>query len=887
MKHSLIAVYLAVVLACPSYAGGIPKNPQLVLDLDEGSWRMFMGWKTPTLITEDGKQRKRLLGKKTRNNPDPKPLPVRKSWTPPKNWTAVDFNDTYWPRARGPAVVPQPRRGGMIWDMGNPANWNLVCLRGSFYVKDPKKVNLPRVILRYYGGGIIYLNGREIQRGHLPKGKIDYETLADPYPLEQYIRPDGKLYVPDDRKNRDYYDRFANRVRAVTPKRWVNAVEIPRDMLRKGVNTIAIEVHAAPVNEAMVERKTAAFLKFGYQAWPHAGVVEAKVVVGVPTGLVQNVAPEEGLHVSNEHPWETLYAYDYSHPQPSIRPIALSGAKNGSYSGRLLVSSREDVVDLKVTSTDLTHTDGKAKLAAPRIRFAEPASRRVSHRRWPRFDRLLERVPDVIKAVPIKIRGRNLQPIPTVAVPVWVTVDVPKDAGPGSYKGTVTVDAEYADPVEVPVHLTVCDWALPETKDYKLNHCIHQSPDSVALFYGVERWSDKHFELIGQSFKIADRMGSRFVPLSLIIRAPNYQNFESMVRWVRQADGSYKYDFTVVEKYLDCFQSAVGKPRVIAIYNGGFEGRKNEAEPPEVTTLDPKTGKLGRLTAPKYGTKEYREFWRPVLHELRDRLKTRGWYDVAMIGHISYCWAPTKETAAAIQSIWPKGRWISSCHGYRSRFGGLPVLCNEWIWGCGRQYDPDRGRSRTYPRPWRKLRNGRRCYDTYISRGFDEDNQLSESHSYPERQMQASLHGLGRLGADFWPVLRPNTRRLAYLTDGYAGLGIQTTNIAVLGPGPDGPVWTERAEVFREGVQIAETIVYVRDMIDQNQVTGDLAKRAEELLFDRARHLNRYGLGQRNRNRARISGGARERNDRLYAIAAEIANAAKKAKGSSAPEPGP
>jgi hypothetical protein len=843
---------------------------------------MFMGWKTPTVVSEDGKHLKPLPGEKTRSNPNPKPLPVRRSWYPPRNWTAVEFDDTYWPRARGAAVVPQGQRGGRLWDAGNAAAWNLVCLRGSFRVDDPKKVRLPRVILRYYGGGIIYVNGKELQRGHLPGGKIEYETLAEPYPLEQYVRPDGKLYVPKDRENREYYDRFANRVRAIPPKQWLDAVAIPNDMLRKGVNTIAIEVHAAPVNEAMIERKTASYLKFGYQAWPHAGVVDARVVVGSPTGLMQNVAPEDGLHVSNEHPWETLYVYDYSHPQPSIRPISLLGPKNGASSGRLLVSSREDVIDLKVTSTDLTHTDGKTKLDAPRIRFAEPGHPRVSWRTWPRFDRLLDKVPDVLRAVPMKIHGRKLQPVPTVAVPVWVTVDVPKDAAPGEYKGTVTIEAQYAKPVKVPVQMTVVDWALPDTKDYKLNHCIFQSPESVALHYGIKLWSDEHFERIARSFAIADKMGSRLIPLSLIIRAPNFRNRESMVRWIKQKDGSYRYDFTIIEKYLDCFEKAVGKPRVIAIYNGGFEGRNNEAKPADVTTLDPKTGKLGTLTAPKYGTKEYTEFWRPVLHELRERLTQRGWYDVAMIGHISYCWAPTKETAAAIKSIWPDGKWMSSCHGYRSRFGGLPVHCTEWIWGCGRMYHPDSQdrRHNVYPRPWRKRRhNGQRHYDQYINRSYDENNLISQSHSHPERQMQKGLHGLGRLGADFWPIPNPKSksrrRRFYYLTDGYAGLGIQTTNIAMTAPGPDGAVWTERGMVFREGIQVAETIVYVRDMIDQNKVVGELAKRAEALLNERAHNTCRYRVGPPNCDRARISGGARERNDQLFKLAAEIANAAK------------
>jgi hypothetical protein len=880
MKRLAMMACFVVVLTAPLCAGPITKNPEWVLDLNEGSWRMWATAKTPTLVSEDGKTLKPLRHAKTRTQNEPGPMLMRHSAYPPKHWAEPDFDDTNWPRARGQVVVPQRGRGSEVRNPAGPASWQSICLRGNFYVQDPKKVNMPRVILKYYGGAVVYVNGKEIQRGHLPEGDIRFDTLADPYSLGQYARPDGKLYGPNDHKNREYYYQFQARVRTIPPKQWTDAVAIPNNLLRKGVNTIAIQVHAAPVNEAAVTRTTAAQWKFGYQVWPHSGVVAARVIVGVPNGLVQNVAPNDGLNVSNEHPWEELYAYDYSHPQPELRPVSLFGVRNGSYSGRLLVSSREDVIDLKVKSTELVHAEGKAKIAVEnvRVRFAELANGHVSHRRWPRFDRLLATIPETVRAVPMKIRGRDLQPIPTATIPVWITVDIPKDAAPGQYQGQVTIEAQYAKPVTVPVHLTVYDWALPDTKDYLLNHCMWQSPDSVALFYKTKLWSEKHYELMGQSFAIADKMGSRLIPLPLVIRAPNLNNSQSLVRWVKQDDGTYKYDFTLVERYLDCFEKAVGKPRIIAIYNGLFEGRKNEQKPPEVNTLDPQTQKLGRLTAPPFGTKEYTEFWRPVLIELRERLLKRGWYDATMFAHISYCWNPTKETAAAIKSIWPDGKWISSCHGYRSNFGGLPVVCNEWIWGCGTHYNPDSGGSARYPRPWRKRRDGHRMYDHFIAREFDEDNHLTEFIYFPEREMQRDLHGLGRLGADFWPIRNPKTGRYYYLTDTYAGLGIETSNIALVGPGPNGPVWTERAELFREGVQINETIAYVRNRIDSKKLPEALAKRAEALLFERARWVNWFAIGSLSQNLGRISGHARERTEQLYAIAGEIAKAAAESK---------
>jgi len=53
--------------------------------------------------------------------------------------------------------------------------------------------------------------------------------------------------------------------------------------------------------------------------------------------------------------------------------------------------------------------------------------------------------------------------------PVWIEISVPKDAAPGEYKGTVTVSAEGAKAVEVPVTLTVWDFVLPDAPSLKTN----------------------------------------------------------------------------------------------------------------------------------------------------------------------------------------------------------------------------------------------------------------------------------------------------------------------------------------------------------------------------------------------------------------------------------
>ena len=99
---------------------------------------------------------------------------------------------------------------------------------------------------------------------------------------------------------------------------------------------------------------------------------------------------------------------------------------------------------------------------------------------------------------------------------VWATVKVPKDAKAGLHRGNVTVAAKDEEPVVVPVELTVADWTLPDPQNYKTWVEIIQSPDTLAAEYETPLWSDRHWELVAQSFKLLSDTGSRIVYVPLI-----------------------------------------------------------------------------------------------------------------------------------------------------------------------------------------------------------------------------------------------------------------------------------------------------------------------------------------------------------------------------------
>jgi len=117
----------------------------------------------------------------------------------------------------------------------------------------------------------------------------------------------------------------------------------------------------------------------------------------------------------------------------------------------------------------------------------------------------------------------------------------------------------------VPVEVKVCSWKLPEPNKWVTFVDIMESPESVAMAYNVPMWSEAHFKLLAKSLTLLGKVGNKTCHVPLICET-NMGNDESMVRWIKQADGSYKHDFSIMEKYLDAVEKHQGKPTVICFY---------------------------------------------------------------------------------------------------------------------------------------------------------------------------------------------------------------------------------------------------------------------------------------------------------------------------------
>ncbi len=628
----------------------------------------------------------------------------------------------------------------------------------------------------------------------------------------------------------------------------------------------------------------------------------------------------EAVEVRNSEVTETVHTWLDGRPGGELKPIVILAARNGTFSGRLVVTSAAPIKGLKAEAGELVSKDGaKISKEAVLVRYALPADPKTSfvglRGGAGRFDALVEAPPaSVAVSGPGRPQGcvgvrADDKPSAGATAPVWITVRVGADAKPGEYEGKLKVQADGLAAREIPVRLKVHDWRLPDPKDFTVHHNFYQSHESVARYYDVPFWSDKHFDLMGRNLKLAHEVGGKLCLVHLLRNSHCQNNAQTMVRWIRKegsgdrvqgsgaTDGTagagkpapgtpnpepYTYDFAVFDKYLETYEKAAGKPGLVVI-NAWEWSCDKQAKP--VTLLDPASGKVEDLEQPAYGTPESEAFWRPVLAGVRQRLEKKGWWDVTAIGSCSDR-APGPKSVAVFQKIWPDAKWFNSGHvnpsSLKSEGGAaVPLPYSEHVWAAGELYNPDKKNyGGKYPAVWKRGRSrlewGFPREGVGIIFRWSDGHMLVAHRMVSEACLQGNLNGLGMVGLDFWPlpVANRNDRRPIFGAN-FGQYDPGASNLALVTAGPDGPVASERYEAFREGVEFAEAVIFLKNAVDSGRLGADLAKRGTELLDERARHY----LKTREAKWEPVTGpwaafessGWKDRDDRLLALCAEAA----------------
>lgn len=209
--------------------------------------------------------------------------------------------------------------------------------------------------------------------------------------------------------------------------------------------------------------------------------------------------------------------------------------------------------------------------------------------------------------------------------PVWMTVNVPSNAKPGKYRGKLTVSSSNAKSRSLPVELIVSDHILPPDSDWAFHLDLWQNPYSVARYENVPLWSDAHFEAMRPVMKMLADAGQKSVTTTIMNRPWNGQTedaFGSMVTKIRRIDGTWLYDYTIFDRWVE-FMFSLGIDKQINCYS--MIPWALEFDYIDQATSSPATFQA----AP--GSEEYNEYWGAFIADFARHLKAKGWFEKTMI----------------------------------------------------------------------------------------------------------------------------------------------------------------------------------------------------------------------------------------------------------------
>ena len=510
-----------------------------------------------------------------------------------------------------------------------------------------------------------------------------------------------------------------------------------------------------------------------------------------------------------------------------------------------------------------------------------------------RFDALFESPPIEVKVQ--EIPERHLEqftsaPWRGAVQPVWLTMRIPADAAPGLYQGKLIVHSAGA-PIDVPVSLEVHDYQLPDPRNFQTSVGFLEFPEGLADYYKVPLWSDKHWALITKSLAALARIGNQVLFVPLICRT-HLRNRETMVRWVKGQNG-YRYDFSLLERYLDTALKVGNRPRVVCLqvwdYHVGSAGRRYklgtgrygqsevfQQQPVPVSVLDPESGTVTEMEGPRYTDPVAEAFWKPVAEEVQRVLTKRGLQEAVMLGTCGD-YVPVKETVVLWNKLLPGAPWVTMAHGSQATIYAQPVGYATSVFGA-HSVDPARERKYGWQRP---------DMTAYFPRYADNQAVmgLAYERTFFEFGLLCGLRGAGRQTLDDFADYR--TRRHGAPNCSWGSL---THGPAWLAPGTDGPISTERFQMGLEGIQECEARIFIEkaltDEVRKAKLGKELAQRCQAILDERTRCVA-WGNEQNTNQMLHCylpsgplgsdwyAGGSQwqERSRKLYAAAAEVARA--------------
>lgn len=390
-------------------------------------------------------------------------------------------------------------------------------------------------------------------------------------------------------------------------------------------------------------------------------------------------------------------------------------------------------------------------------------------------------------------------------IKLWVTIDIPEATEPGIYNGVISVNSG-SETIEFSITIKVVDYTLPTAANWNFHLDLWQFPVNTLNRHNdanwsnrITVWSDEHFDLIEPAYRLLSNVGQKAITAYIKDGA---LGAESMVKWIKKADGTWEYDFAVFDKYVTKMMSWGITKQISCFSPVGW----NESQIPYWNEA---TNRTSTLNAP-LSTSTYRTRWDHFLTAFKIHLDEKGWFDKTVL----YLDEVSEEKLNNVISVvhgndpdWKLG--IAYSHGLsdesKSHFYDLSGILED----ASNQGITEEKISTFYTSCTQKIPNN------YVT----PENNTAEMTWMCWHALSQGYDGYLRWAYDYWILSDPFDARNGAHTAGDFSMIYRSSNTK-----PINFLTSLRLEMLREGIQDYEKVKILKDILAGSLNSEDQAK---------------------------------------------------------------
>lgn len=478
--------------------------------------------------------------------------------------------------------------------------------------------------------------------------------------------------------------------------------------------------------------------------------------------------------------------------------VSLEGGRNELLICQLAVKSSQPMAGLSTEVTDLVGSGDSIPKEAVRIRYPQLIP----------TDENGQLTPDPL----LPLTRFSLQS--NVAQGIWVDLQIPEEIEAGSYSGTLSITESGRSLAGFELAIEVLDFTLPPVPEDHFYFNILMDPGSVAREHKVDRWSERHWELLEQYVDNWARHSQDAITLFIVedpwvgitgFPVASVLIWELPGKWEDLETPTFQFDYKNFDRFVEiCLKAGIDQN--IQCWSPVMMPHLDYS----LISYQDTAANQTRSIRVEAGSAEYRRIWSQFAKSFETHLREKGWLDLTTVGLDEISTEDLDKIVPVFQEIAPDLRLMVSGGDEKGKYADLSQE-TAFHYGYIESEVP-------FPDIKKRRREGKRSLlYTAVTPLYPNTFIFSpplENRMLPWLVWKYDFDGYIRWAWNFWVDGFREQPRYKW----------RSGDMFFVYPGEDGPLDSIRTEMLVKGAQDYECLWMIRQGLTRLRDQGQAAK---------------------------------------------------------------